>query len=50
MIAFGAETDTVAILVIMAFLGGALTKVLGSDTVEREVGNEHKRNYRRQED
>ena len=34
VVAFGVETDTVAIIVIMAFLGGALTKVLGSDTVE----------------
>lgn len=34
MIAFGAEVNTVAILVIVALFGGALTKVLGSDTVE----------------
>ena len=34
MIAFGAEVGTVAILVVMALFGGALTEVLGSDTVE----------------
>ena len=34
MIASGAEANTVAIIVSMALFGGALTKVLGSDTVE----------------